>query len=69
VRCVLPPLSGNVTTEMLLMVLPKSCKKTIDGNMIKEVVTQIYRELYNRDRTDVLLNSFIPQITSDVELI
>jgi len=69
VRYVLPPLSGDVATEMMLMVLPKSCKKTIDGNTIKEVVIQIYRELYNRDRTDVLLRSFINQITSDVELI
>lgn len=69
VRYVLPPLSGDVPTEMMLMVLPKIYKKTIDGNMVKEVIIQIYRELYNRDRTDVLLNSFIHQITSDVELI
>ena len=69
VRYVLPPLSGDVPTEMMLMVLPKTNKKTIDGNIVKKVIIQIYRELYNRDKTDVFLKSFIHKITSDIEII
>jgi GNAT superfamily N-acetyltransferase len=70
VRYVLPPLSGNTPTKMMLMILSKSNnKRTIDGNLVKRLITQIYRELYNRGKTDIFLNSFIHQVGDSVEII
>ncbi len=69
VRYILPPLSGNIPTEMVLMVLPNYDEGKIDGQLVKKLVTQIYRELYNRDNEDTLLNSFINKIEKSIELI
>ncbi len=69
VRYILPPLSGNIPTEMILMVLPSYDEGKIDGQLVKKLVTQIYKELYNRDDEDDLLNSFINKIENSIELI
>lgn len=70
VRYVLPPLSGSdLPTEMILMVLPDYNNGIIDGNLVRELIIQIYKEVYNRDKSDFLLNSFIGEIKNNVELI
>lgn len=69
VRYILPPLSGNTPTEMILMVLPEYNGGKIPGMLVKKIIIQIYKELYNRNENDPLLNSFIYEIPSTVELI
>lgn len=69
VRYILPPLSGNIPTEMILMILPSYDEGKMEGQLIKKLLIQIYKELYNRDKEDTLLNSFINNIKNSVELI
>src|ERR1041384_3755060 len=59
VRYLLPPLDGSTPTEMILMVFPDHSGKEIDGAVIKSVILQIYRELYDRQEDDALLGTFI----------
>ena len=66
---VLPPLATEGTAEMKLMLFPGSPAGYLEGNLLKRVVQQIYREVYNRDETDAILNSFIHQIGDRIELI
>ena len=69
VRYILPPLSGNVPTEMVLMVLPDYSKGKIESALVKKLIKQIYKELYDRNKEDELLNSFINEIKNPIELI
>jgi hypothetical protein len=69
VRYILPPLSGNTPTEMILMVLPEYGNGKIPGTLVKKIIIQIYKDLYNRNEDDPLLSLFIPKIPSVVELI
>jgi len=62
VRYLMPGLSGGAPTEMILMVLPPCGEGEIDAMAVRRVVIQIYKELYNRDREDSLLNSFVNEI-------
>jgi GNAT superfamily N-acetyltransferase len=69
VSYILPPLSGNIPTEMILMVFPEYKEQKVDGDMVKKLITKIYKELYNRDEDDSLLNSFIHEMNNSIELI
>jgi GNAT superfamily N-acetyltransferase len=62
VRYLMPGLSGGPPTEMILMVLPPRSEAEMDGTIVRQVVMQIYKELYSRDGEDGLLNSFIGEI-------
>lgn len=68
VRYMLPPLSGNSPTEMILMILPEYNDGVMQGRLVKTIVIQIYKELYDRNDNDSLLNSFIYDIDSTVKL-
>lgn len=68
VRYVLPPLAMEGTAEMKLMLFPGNWDY-LEGILLKRLVQQIYREVYNRDETDAILNSFIHQIGDRIELI
>lgn len=69
VRYILPPLSGVDPTEMIMMILPEYNEGQISGKVVKELIIQIYREVYNRNEEDLLLNSFIHDIPSSVSLL
>lgn len=69
VRYILPALSGDIPTEMILMVLPEYQGGKIEGELVKVLIKQMYKEVYNRDESDRLLNSFINDIGESVELI
>ncbi|HIK29071.1 MAG: GNAT family N-acetyltransferase [Oscillatoriaceae bacterium SKW80] len=68
VRYVVPPLDGSEPIEMNLMFLPNYGNGKIPGAMLQEVIAQIYEEIYNRPRSDQLLQSFINDISETVEL-
>ncbi|MEB3830671.1 GNAT family N-acetyltransferase [Phormidium sp. CCY1219] len=65
----LPPFSGNVSIEMLLMMLPEYPGGQLPGSLVKQLIQQIYGEVYDRDAGDALLKSFIHQVPDSVELI
>lgn len=69
VRYLLPPLSGELPTEMLLMVVPEYPGGKLSGSLVKQLIQQLYLEVYRRDEGDRLLNSFIHEIPELVELI
>jgi GNAT superfamily N-acetyltransferase len=68
VRYLLPPLDGTIPTEMILMMFPEHSGKEIGGPLIKSVIFQIYRELYNRQEDDALLGTFVHDIGDSVKL-
>lgn len=68
VNYLLPPLSGNDPTKMILMIFSKVKIDCLSGKLVKELIIQIYREVYSRDSKDNLLNSFINSIPSIIEL-
>ena len=68
VRYILPPLSGNIPTEMILMVLPEYGGGKMNGSLVKKLIVQMYKELYDRNENEDLLNSFVNDIKNPVEL-
>lgn len=68
VRYLLPPLNGSIPTEMILMVFPEYSRKEIGGALIKSMILQIYRELYDRQEDDALLGGFIHDIGDSINL-
>jgi GNAT superfamily N-acetyltransferase len=69
VRYLLPPLDGTIPTEMVLMLFPEYRSEDISGVVIKHVIVQIYRELYNRQENDALLRTFVHDIGDRIKLI
>jgi len=65
----IPPLSGKKPTNMKLMIMPNYNQGKIENCLVKKLIVQIYKELYNRDGKDKILNSFINNIKNPVELI
>ena len=69
VKYVLPPLSGETPTQMILMILPKYNEGKISGQLVKEIITRIYEEVYSRGKNDPLLKSFIDTVGDVVDLV
>jgi len=68
VRYIMPPLFGSTPTDMVLMVWPMFREGKIAGPTVRALILQVYRELYNRNEKDPLLNSFIKDVPSVVQL-
>jgi GNAT superfamily N-acetyltransferase len=68
VRYLLPPLQGAIATEMILLISPGYTGETIDAQLLKAIITQIYSEVYSRSRNDDLLNSFLYKIQGSIRL-
>ncbi len=69
VRYLLPPLSGDVPTEMLLMMVPAELGGQLPGKQVKKLIEQVYQEMSDRPSEDALLQSFIEEIPDVVELV
>jgi len=69
INYILPPLLGDIPTEMILMILLDSDEGKMEGNLVKKLITQIYKELYNRDENDEFLNKFISKVKRSIELV
>jgi len=70
VRYILPALSGEDSpTEMIILILPNYNNGKIGGSSVKKLIYQIYKELYDRDKNDELLNLFINDVKDTIELI
>jgi GNAT superfamily N-acetyltransferase len=69
VRYLLPPLQGNTPTEMILLVISQSNRLLwLAGDAIKELVVQIYSDLYGRGEEDRLLTPVLESIQPQVTL-
>ena len=69
VRYLLPPLDGSIPTEMILMIFPEYKSENISSTVVRNVVTQIYHELYNRQEDDALLTTFVHDLGETIKLI
>lgn len=69
VRYLLPPLDGSTPTEMILMIFPEYEGENIRSVTVRNVITQIYHELYGRQEDDALLNKFVHEIGETIKLI
>lgn len=69
VRYLLPPLSGDVPTEMLLMMVPEYPGGQLSGSLVKQLIEQVYQEMYDRPSNDALLQSFIDEVPDVVQLV
>ena len=65
---VMPVKPGHAPEKMLLMVLPRYGDGMMRGAVARRIITSIYLEVYGRDESDPLLNSFINDIPSSVTL-
>jgi GNAT superfamily N-acetyltransferase len=68
VSYVLPALQGNTPTDMILLVMAQNRPVWLSGDAIKAAIRQIYLELYHRDESDSLLQSFVDKVPERVEL-
>lgn len=69
VRYILPPFQGNTPTDMVLLVLSQNDRMLwLAGEAVKEVIVQIYSELYGRNETDPLLAPILESIQPQVTL-
>lgn len=66
---ILPPIQKEQPMPMLLLVLPEYNGSKMEAGLVKTLITQIYQELYFRDKDDPILNSFLHAIPDPVELI
>ena len=62
-------MDGTIPTEMILMVFPEFRSEEIDGAMVRTVIVQIYRELYDRQENDALLGTFVHDIGDRIKLV
>ena len=69
VRYLLPPLEGNIPTEMILMMFCEFSQENIDATTVRNLIIQIYRELYGREGDDALLVTFVDDIRDTIKLI
>jgi len=68
-RYILPPLQGTLPTEMILMVFSKKEKDSLVGEEIRNIISRIFSELYNRDEDDEILASILKGIPDLISLI
>ncbi len=68
VNYILPPLSGDEPTQMILMILPGYNGDSLPRATIQNLVMEMYRQLYGRGPDDVLLRSVIAHIPLTVNL-
>lgn len=69
VRYVLPPLTGDKTTEMILAIAPGYQSKRLSGEQVKKIIADLHIEAYDRDSNDPLLQSLLDEVENSVELV
>jgi ribosomal protein S18 acetylase RimI-like enzyme len=56
VRYILPPLQGNLPTEMILMVFSKTDKDCLDREEVRDMLIRIFKDIYERNEDDEILD-------------
>jgi len=68
VRYFLPPLGTLEATRMRLYVLPGLDAGALDGDLVRSLIAQLYRELHERDGADPLLAETLSTVSDVVRL-
>ncbi|BCU67679.1 hypothetical protein HS7_11160 [Sulfolobales archaeon HS-7] len=66
VKYILPPLSGDIPTDMILMVIQR--EDVISGEIVRRLVIQIYEEVYSLNTTNKYVAYTLNTIPSIVTL-
>jgi hypothetical protein len=69
VNYILPSLDDTLPTEMLLMVSPNYKDNYISKDVVKELISHLYIELYKKNKNDIVLNRIINQLPNKIKLI
>ena len=68
VRYLLPPLQGTLPTEMILMVLSKIDGHFLDRDEVKSMIKQIFKNIYERDEDDEILDLILSDLPEMIRL-
>ena len=68
VNYILPSLDGTSPTEMMLMISPKYKNNFIDSELVRELISRLYIELYKRDEKDIVLIKMLKQLPNKIIL-
>lgn len=69
VRYILPPLSGAESTEMILMLAPPYPGNCLEGDRVKQIITHLYVNFYDRPLNDPGLSESLKDIGEWVEFV
>ena len=69
VSYILPKLSGSRTTKMVMMIMPCREETTLSGELVRTLLTTIYRDVYNLDSGDPLVKSTLSTVGEMVEVV
>ncbi|MFO8039768.1 MAG: GNAT family N-acetyltransferase [Sodalinema sp.] len=69
VRYILPPLSGGEPTEMCLAIAPGYKMSCLDGDRVRQLLCQLFQEVYDRPLSDPLLQTCLQDVPETVYLI
>lgn len=69
IKYILPALDGTNPTEQILMLVPENSKSEFSGEEIKDMVKQLYAELYGISGEDTYLAKIITSITEKVRVL
>lgn len=61
---IMPPMVGNSPTEMVLMVFSRGSQVDIDSRYLKDIVTAVYRRVYERAEDDPFLRRMLDSLSS-----
>lgn len=68
VSYLLPPLQGVHPTEMMLMIFPSYRSNRMEKSVVRALIIQIYKELYDRDEDDLLLQNSLSTLNDFITL-
>jgi GNAT superfamily N-acetyltransferase len=68
VRYILPSLDGSEKTEMLLMVMSPDCSRIYTNGEIRELITMLYSEVYDKDMSDTDLQLMLHLLPQKINL-
>jgi GNAT superfamily N-acetyltransferase len=69
VRYILPPLSGGEPTEMCLAIAPGYKTSSLGGDRVRQLLSQLFQELYDRPLSDPLLQTCLQEVPETVYLV
>lgn len=68
VNYILPSLDGTSPTEMLLMISPKYKNNSINSDLVRDLISRLYVELYKRNEKDIILIKMLKQLPNKIIL-
>jgi hypothetical protein len=67
VHYILPPLSGDDPTDMVIMVYPKPQENQFSSDLCRSLIVDLYINKYHRDMDDIFLKNSLQSIPQRIE--